>query len=198
MKSRKLYRRSLAPILVCALFASSLLIGNAAPRRDPLTEKEADLVREAQALDKRTEVFVKVVERRLLALTDPNAAASKQAEKDVEMWGELPKGTRAELLSDIANILDEAVTNIEDVGARNAKSRLIPKSLRILAQASTRFLPQLTALREQLKDEREMGALEKVLDNLQEIVTASNNLPAETVETGKQKKAKSENRRDEK
>jgi hypothetical protein len=94
------------------------------------------------------------------------------------------------LLSDIANILDEAVTNIEDVGARDAKSRLIPKSLRILAQASTRFLPQLTALRDQLKEESELGALEKVLENVQEIVTASNNLPPETQESGKQKKGK--------
>ncbi|HYY57510.1 MAG TPA: hypothetical protein VE842_09260 [Pyrinomonadaceae bacterium] len=191
MRSRKLYLRSVAWILVCALAAPSLLSARAPrPRRDSLTEKEADLVREAQALDKRTEVFVKVVERRLLALTDPNAATSRQAQKDAEKWGDLPKGTRAELLSDIANILDEAVTNIEDVGARDAKSRLIPKSLRILAQASTRFLPQLTALRDQLKEESELGALEKVLENVQEIVTASNNLPPETQESGKQKKGK--------
>ena len=192
MRSRKLYLGSIAWILVCALLAgpSQLSARVPRPRRDSLTEQEVERVREAQALDKRTEVFIKVVERRLLALTDPNAASSKQVQKDAEKWGDLPKGTRAELLSDIANVLDEAVTNIEDVGARDSRSRLIPKSLRILAQASTRFLPQLTALRDQLKDERELGALEKVLENVQEIVTASNNLPPETKESGKPKKGK--------
>ena len=189
MKSKKLFVRSLVWFLSCALTAPSFVMALGVARRDPLTEKEADLVREAQALDKRTEVFAKAAERRLLALTDP-AAASKQAQKDAETWGEFPTGTRAELLDDIASILEEAVTNIEDVGSRNSKSSLIPKSLRILAQASTRFLPQLTALRDQLKEERERDALEKALEGVQEIIAAAGKLPAETEQTGKQKKEK--------
>jgi acyl-CoA reductase-like NAD-dependent aldehyde dehydrogenase len=164
--------------------------GTPAPRRDPLTEKEADLVREAQALDKRTEVFTKAVERRLLALAGPSAANSKQAQKDAEKWGELPQGTRAELLYDIAGILDEAVTNIEDVGSHNAKSSLIPKSLRILAEASNRFLPQLTAMRERAQEEREKDALERAIEGAQEIITAASKLPPETQPTGKPKKQK--------
>ncbi|MBA3766863.1 MAG: hypothetical protein H0W99_07715 [Acidobacteria bacterium] len=102
------------------------------------------------------------------------------------------KGTRAELLSDIANILEEAVTNIEDAGTHNAKSQLIPKSIRKLAEAATRFLPALTALRDRANDE-ERGALETAIENGQEIVTAANRLPPETKETEKKKKAKGEN-----
>jgi hypothetical protein len=190
MRAKKLYLRSLVWILVYVLISPSLLPVRSveALRRDPLTEKEADLVREAQALDQRTAVFAKAVERRLLALTDPSAATSKQAQKDAEKWGDFPKGTRAELLDDIAAILDEAVTNIEDVGSRNAKSSLISKSLRILAGASTRFLPQLNALREQLKEERERAALESAVEGLQEIIAAAGKLPPETPETGKPKK----------
>jgi acyl-CoA reductase-like NAD-dependent aldehyde dehydrogenase len=135
------------------------------------------------------EVFIEAAERRLLTLADPNAAAGK-AQKDAEKWGDLPKRTRAELLDDIANILEEAVTNIEDVGAHNAKSRFIPKSIRILGTASTRFLAQLAPLRDRLTDERELAALEKVLENVGEILAASNKLPAEAPETGKQKKGK--------
>jgi hypothetical protein len=190
MNSRKLFVRTLICILAYALTAPSLVMALAPARRDPLTEKEADLVREAQALDKRTEVFAKAAERRLLALVDPGAANSKQAQKDVEKWGDFPKGTRAELLGDIASILEEAVTNIEDVGSHNSKSHLIPKSLRILAQASTRFLPQLTALREQLKEERERDALEKALEGVQEIIAAAGRLGPETQSTEKQKKEK--------
>ncbi|HEV2914701.1 MAG TPA: hypothetical protein VGX92_15595 [Pyrinomonadaceae bacterium] len=191
MRSRKLYLGSIAWILACALAASSLpaaRVPSSSARRDSLTEQEVERVREAQALDKRTEVFVKAMERRILALTDPNAATSKQAQQDAEKWGEFPKGTRTELLSDIARILDEAVTNIEDVGSRDSRSRLIPKSLRILARASTGFLPQLTALRDRMKDEGELSALEKVLENVQEIVAAADRLPAETQESGKKKK----------
>jgi hypothetical protein len=190
MKSRKLLVRSLVWFLSCALTAPSFMVALGASRRDPLTDKEADLVREAQALDKRTEVFAKAAERRLLALTDPAAATSKQAQKDAETWGDFPTGTRAELLDDMASILEEAVTNIEDVGSRNSKSNLIPKSLRILAQASTRFLPRLTALREQIKEERERDALEKALEGVQEILAAAGKLPPETEPPVKQKKEK--------
>jgi methionine synthase II (cobalamin-independent) len=180
-------------ILIYALAVPSLLLlarGDATARRDPLTDKEADLVREAQALDKRTEVFIKAAERRLLVITDPNSGASSQAQKDAEKWGDF-KGTRAELLYDIANILEEAITNIEDAGTHNSKSQLIPKSIRKLAEAATRFLPALTALRDRANDE-ERGSLEKAIENAQEIVTAANRLPAETKET-EQKKKKGEN-----
>jgi hypothetical protein len=192
MRSKKLYVGSLVWILTLTLSAISLLTitkaaATAAARRDPLTEKEADLVREAQALDKRTDVFIKAAERRLRALSAPNAAA-KESPKDIEKWGELT-GTRAELLGDLANILDEAVTNIEDVGTHNSKSGLIPKSIRKLAEASTRFMPQLLALRDHVNDD-ERASLERAIEQAQEVITAAGRLPAETVET-KKKKGKS-------
>jgi hypothetical protein len=188
----RIYPSGLACLLLCALITSPFMTAarTSASRRDPLTEKEADLVREAQALDKRTEVFTKAVERRLLALAGPSASNSKQAQKDADKWGELPQGTRAELLYDIAGILDEAVTNIEDVGSHNSKSSLIPKSLRILAEASTRFLPQLTAMRERAQEEREKDALERAIEGAQEIITAAGKLPPETQPAGKPKKQK--------
>jgi hypothetical protein len=190
MSPNKLYAGSLVWLLTLTLSGISFLMmypAAAAARRDPLTEKEADLVREAQALDKRTEVFIKAAERRLLMLSAPNATA-KESPKDIEKWGELA-GTRAQLLGDLANILDEAVTNIEDVGTHNSKSGLIPKSIRKLAEASTRFLPQLTALRDRVNDD-ERGELERAVEQIQEIIASVNKLPAETVET-KKKKGKS-------
>lgn len=187
MRSNKLYVGSLMWILTLTLSAISLLMtvtATAATRRDPLTEKEADLVREAQALDKRTEVFIKAAERRLRLLSAPSGAA-KESPKDIEKWGEL-SGTRAELLGDLANIMDEAVTNIEDVGTHNSRSGLIPKSIRKLAEASTRFLPQLAALRERATDD-ERAALERAIEQAQEVIAAAGKLPAETVETKKKK-----------
>ncbi|MEA2175219.1 MAG: hypothetical protein QOD00_2811 [Blastocatellia bacterium] len=158
------------------------------PARDHLTEQEMDLVREAQALDKRTAVFIRAIERRLLVITDPTAAAaSKQVQKETEKWGELPKGTRAELLSDIAKILDEAITNIDDVSERDDKNPLLPKSLRLLSAAATRFIPQLTPMRDQAKEEGERESLEQALESAQSIIEAANKLPPEVKTKGKNK-----------
>src|SRR5438552_2835086 len=101
---------SLAAILLLA-FASSA----AAQTRDHLTPHEVELVQEAQILDQRIDVFIKAIDRRMAVLTGAQPANTKQARKEAEMWGEMPKGSRAELIGDIAKILDEAITNIDDV-----------------------------------------------------------------------------------
>ena len=141
--------------------------------RDYLTPQEEERVKEAQVLDKRIEVFIKAAERRLLVLTDPT---SKQVQKDLEKWGELPKGTRVELIMDIANILDAAIVNIDDVAARDEKNPLLSKALRKLADAATRFQTQFTAMRDQFRDVEERRAVEQVMENVQEILEAAQKL----------------------
>jgi hypothetical protein len=156
-----------------------------AAQRDHLTPAEADLVRDAQELDKRTDVFIKAAERRLLLLTDPQAAPARQAaqakdkkDKDKDLWGDLPTGTRAQLYGDLAGIFDEAITNIDDVAARNPKSSLLSKSLHKLATTATRFQTELLAMRAKAAaDERE--PLTNALGELQEIIDAAQKLPAE-------------------
>ena len=162
-------------------------------QRDHLTPAEADLVRDAQAIDKRTDVFIKAAERRLLLLTDPQAAQTLQAkqaqkkdkDKDKELWGELPTGTHAQLLNDLAGIFDEAITNLDDVAARDAKSSMLPGALRKLAAAAARFQTQLRAMRDSAND-AERAALDNALNELQEIIDAAQKLPAEA-ETKKPK-----------
>lgn len=174
---RKLCKTGAASALLLIFSAWVSLTAHPAAARDYLTPKEEERVKEAQILDKRIEVFIKVAERRLLALTDPAAASSKQAQKDMDKWGELPKGTRVELMMDIYNILDAAVTNIDDVAVRDENNRLLPKALRKLADAATRFQTQLLAMREQIREGQERSALERVLENVQEILGAANKLP---------------------
>jgi hypothetical protein len=148
-----------------------------APARDYLTPKEEERVKEAQILDKRIDVFIRAAERRLLALTDPGAGTSKQVQKEMDKWGELPKGTRVELIMDVANIFDAAITNIDDVALRDESNRLLPKALRKLAEAATRFQAQFTSMRERIKEEKERSAVEQVLENIQEILAAAGKLP---------------------
>ena len=173
----------LASLLVagCSFSASARL--SRSVQRDHLTPEEIEHVRDAQELDLRTAVFIKAAERRMLALTGGTPAPkSKQARKDAEEWGELPASTRAELLSDVAQILDEASTNIDDVSARNPGSSLLMKSLRKLADACTHFLTQLKPMRDSVAGGPEREALEQAIENAQAIIDAANKLPASAKE----------------
>jgi hypothetical protein len=158
-----------------------------AQSRDHLTPQEVDLVKEAQVLDQRIEIFVKAADRRLLVLTGLDAPTQKQLKKDSEKWGELPTGSRAELLGDLAKILDEAITNIDDVSARDEKNPLIPKALRKLAAEATRIFDQLRPLREQAKGDAEVARFEELAENAESILEAAKKLPAAVEKKGKNK-----------
>ena len=164
-----------------------------AQKRDHLTPQEVDLVKEAQALDKRIEVFIKAADRRMLVLNGgaatPSAAQAKQLKKDAEKWGELPAGSRAELVSDIARILDEAITNIDDVSSRDERNPLIPKALRKLAQAVNTMMEQLKPLRGEVKTDSEIASFESLNEGAQSILEAATRLPPEV-----EKKAKAKNK----
>ena len=172
------YQTGLAFAFLILLSGTLPLMALKSAPRDYLTPQEEERVKEAQVLDKRIEVFIKAAERRLLVLTDTGAASSKQVQKDAEKWGELPKGTRVELIMDIANILDAAITNIDDVASRDEHNPLLSKALRKLAEAATRLQTQFTAAREQFREEQERRAVEQVMENVQEILGAAGKLPS--------------------
>ncbi len=163
--------------------------------RDHLTPQEVELVQDAQILDQRIDVFIKAADRRLLVMKGVDAGSAKQLKQDSEKWGELPTGTRAELISDVANILDEAITNIDDVSARDERNPLIPKALRKLAAATTRIVDQLKPLRTQAKGDMEIGSFEQLMENAESIVQAANKLPppAEKKEKRKREESKDKN-----
>ena len=164
---------------------SSIGATHVSPTRDYLTPQEVDLVKEAQVLDKRTEVFIKAAERRFQVLgvqiqittIATTKQSQKQAQKEAELWGDLPQGTRAELITDIAGILDAAIENIDDVALRDEKNPLVPKSLRKLADAAARFQTELGRMQEQTQDKTERLAIEQALQNVQEILEAAGKLP---------------------
>jgi hypothetical protein len=178
-------RNLLAFFLV--LFVGPTLVSAAATlqKRDHLTPQEVDLVKEAQALDKRIEVFIKAAERRVMVINGSSAANAKQLKKDSERWGELPSGSRAELVGDIARILDEAITNIDDVSARDERNPLISKSLRKLATSVNTIMTQLKPLATQAKSEAEVASFALLDEDAQSILEAAGKLPPDT-----EKKAK--------
>src|SRR5215208_5109992 len=162
-------------ISLCAAFISSA----STLQRDHLTQQEVDLVKEAQVLDKRIDVFIKAADRRILVITGSAAANAKQLKKDSERWGELPTGSRAELVSDIARILDEAITNIDDVSSRDERNPLIPKALRKLALSVNSIIAQLKPLGEEAKSDAEVASFELLNEDARSILEAAKKLPAE-------------------
>jgi len=162
----------------------------AAQARDHLTEQEVELVKDAQILDKRIEVFIKAADRRMLVLSGAAATSAQQSKKDAELWGALPTGTRAELIGDIARIFDEAITNIDDVSSRDEKNPLIHKALRNLAAAATRIVGQLKPLQPQLKGDSELSTFDQLVENAESIIQAANKLPP-PLEKPVEKKGKS-------
>ncbi len=184
-------RTTLSLIVFLCTYASAATIR--AQSRDHLTLQEVDLIKDAQILDKRIEVFVKAADRRLLVLKGADATSAKQLKKDSERWGELPIGSRAELVGDIAHILDEAITNIDDVSSRDEKNPLIPKALRRLAAEVVQIEEQLGPMRTQAKGEAEIASFERLNENAQSILEAANKLPPEVDKKTKAKTEKAKN-----
>jgi hypothetical protein len=189
-RSRLSSRGWIAILVHSALFIAILLTAGmaSAQKRDHLTDQETELVRFHQELDKRIEVFIKAIDRRFAIINGAKPPSTKKLVKDEPEWGEVPNGTRTELLGDIAGILDEAITNIDDVSQRDAKNPLIPRSLRKLTASANGYLTQLAQLKTQAKDPDEAAAIDRVADNANQIIEVGNKLPPPGAESDKKKK----------
>lgn len=160
--------RLLCCLLILFLCCTAGIIRSA--QRDHLTELEADRVREAQAIDLRTDVFIKVIERRMILIMGKAAEHQKDFEKDQELWGDPPTGTKLELLNDIGGILDEAITNIDDAHGRTPKNPLLTKALNNLSRAAERLLSQLSS---SSFDNRSQLEIKHINNQVEEIFAAA-------------------------
>jgi hypothetical protein len=122
-------------------------------------------------------------------LTGTASGSEKQLKKDSEKWGELPAGNPGDLISDIARILDEAISNIDDVSTRDEKNPLIPKALRKLAAAATRIVEQVKPLGSK-SNTSEANSYDQLMENADAIVEAAHRLPPEVAKKGKPKEEK--------
>lgn len=181
-----------APILLLTIILtlSFCTLTTGFQAREHLTPQEIELIKDAQILDKRIDIFIKAADRRMLVLNGGGAdtTTAKQLKKDSETWGELPAGSRAELIGDIAGIFDEAITNIDDVSSRDEKNPLIPKSLRKLAAAASRIVEVLKPAEAQARADAELSSFDQLTENAESILQAANKLPPPTAAEKKGKK----------
>ncbi len=181
-------RKILFSMLILSLTVCSFASSVSAQRRDHLTEAEVELVRDAQRIDDRMKVFVHAVDRRFLALNNP--AAPAKVEKNQEVWGDAPIGTRQQLVSDIEKLLDEAISKIDDVASRDMASEYFPSAVHILADGARRFQPMLKSELDKAADEKERGAILGAIEFCDEIITASAKVKNESPKEIKKRKEK--------
>jgi len=154
-------------ILLIFAFVSSVF----AQKRDHLTEKEIELIRFNQELDKRVEIYIQAIERRMLILDGKTLS-----QKDEEKFG-TPVGDALELLSDISRILLEAIEKIDDVAERNATHKLIPKAVRTLATACQNFIPRFEDYKKRFFERRGQDAIFSSIDYCEQVMDALKKIP---------------------
>ncbi len=116
-----------------------------------------------------------------------DASQAKRVEKDLDRWGELPKGSRGALLSDIEKILQKAIDDIDDVAAHTKMDeKLFPKAVLDLTSACQGYIPQFKTFFDLSKDEKEKGSILGAIDDCNQIIEASAKVPKE-VKKGKSK-----------
>ncbi len=173
--------------ILTAFFCIGFVGAADAQKRDHLSDMEVELVRDAQEVDRRAEVFVKAIDRRFLVLNN-DASQTKQIAKDIDRWGELPAGTPLQLFTDIRKILAEAIDNIDDVATREKHDeKLFAKAVRSLAAAAERYLPALKSDLTRTADEREKGAILASIEYCEQIIEASAKVPQEDLTVRKKK-----------
>lgn len=144
---------------------------SSAQRRDHLTEAEAELVREAQEIDKRIDVLTYAVRRRILVLNN------RPPDNEKESWGELPGGPRVSLLTDIDRIINEAVENIDEVASRDLNNPLFPKAVHSLAGACREFVPDFRSFLDSSNEEKERGPILNSIELCGSAIEASLKVP---------------------
>lgn len=167
--------------IALAIVLSSVSAGTVeAQRRDHLTKEEVELIRDFQDVDHRMELFVKAIERRLWVLDGPGEMTKEQTkryEKDLEKWGELPKGSRFDLLSDVEKILNESIDKIDDVYDREPKSALLPFAFYVIADYCEQLTPRLESFALSTSDRSELGRLEQAAGHCRNILMVRENIP---------------------
>lgn len=179
------FKLSLAVVTACAVLTLFAPAVADAQRRDYLTPAEIELVRDNQEIDLRIGVLVKAIDRRLAVVNNETA---KLTDKPDGSWGELPKGTRFELFSDIDRLLQKAIDDIDDVASRNMDSKLFPKAMNKLTASCQVYVPQFRALLDTAQDDKEKGALLGSLESCRQIIEASAKVPKEPAKEERKKK----------
>jgi hypothetical protein len=144
---------------------------------DYMTEQENEDIREAQEIDSRIKVFMKIAGHRLALLThtpdeEPEKKLTKKFSKPSEQEEKdqlaLSKLSRTELLRHYSRAIQETMDKIDDAHERNPKSSALSKALVTLRDATDKQLSILHSLEAGTTDHAESDALRQAIKDAEE------------------------------
>lgn len=189
MKSQN-YRRIRSTLVIAGILLAFFSISVHA-QRDYFTPEEIELIRDAQEIDRRIDVLTKAIDRRFAVLKS-NVGAPIIPKDENSKWGELPQGSRAEMLLDIKLILRKAIDDIDSLAERPesaviSPSRdpkkakkvddIFPKAVKNLAKAAERYQHVLKAELDKTTDTAEKGSILETIEMCDDIIAAVSKLP---------------------
>jgi hypothetical protein len=160
---------------LCLLSIGSFQIALAG---DYLNEQEVERVREAQEIDKRVEVLLRIAERRLNALLGapiadkPVAKEKKEKKKDKDKdkdvasddYGPEPSGTVTELLDNYSKVISEMLDKIDDSYDKKKDDPKLAKAISKILDSAPNHIKRLDQVRPSLKSDTEETAFEKAME----------------------------------
>lgn len=199
MKRLFLLRHTFSILAIFLLTIIGAVPYTAAQSRDYMSEAEIEIVRDAQDIDQRINVLIKMIDRRFTAL-GINSGGEEIKKKDLEKWGEAPTGTQLQLFGDIRRLIDKAIDDLDVIAERNedtvkqnkTEGELFPVAVRLLDAASRRYVPLLNKAAAATTDDRERGQILHTVEACEQIIAAAATLPP-PVEKGKEKSKKAKN-----
>ena len=132
-------------LVALAVVIGMLASGVSAQRKgEYLTEAELNLVREIRLIDNRSEILLKIADRRLTALTDP---AGSTGDSKFKKFGPLPTGSPVELLDDYRRAVEELMVKLDDEFERTGMTTALKKALESSSKEMDRQLGVLATLK---------------------------------------------------
>ena len=152
-------------------------------RGDYKSREEQDVVRNNQDVDARIAVLTYMIDRRFIAMGIA-VKANKPAIDPEDDWGPEPKGTKAELLTDIRHLLEKAIDDIDNLSGHlpeKAKEErkgvnLFNKAVKSLDASAKKWLPILKKEFENANDEQTNAATATAIDFCEQIIDAASKL----------------------
>ncbi|MGQ9896996.1 MAG: hypothetical protein ACUVR8_05510 [Acidobacteriota bacterium] len=132
-------RQTFGLVFLLGLFLLSPGPVPAQQRGDALNQQEIERIREAQDIDRRADVFLKLAGRRLNAIEGRPDQLTKR-----EQWGEPPSGSPQQLLTDYTRILEELADKLDAVAETEGEKN--PRLQKALARVRHDLESHLTRL----------------------------------------------------
>ena len=153
-------------LIGAAVALVTLPAGGAQRRGEYITDDEMDLVRDIRRIDNRAQVYLKIADRRLIAIVDPT---TEPKDSMFRKFGPLPKGSQIDLLDDYRRAVEELMVKFDDEFERTGMTDDLRKGLEFTVVEVERQLKELDALRPKLTQEDAPHYLEKALGAAHEL-----------------------------